>query len=63
MAAKGIGVPWKRVVASLLIQESGAYRGTGCEEYTTTIARLDPRLWHEPLDSSADLWDDAPPAD
>jgi hypothetical protein len=54
MAAREIGVPWRRVVASLLIDESGAYRGDGCEEHEAVITRLDPRLRPE-----AGQWDDA----
>lgn len=48
MAAKEIGVPWRRVAASLLIRESGAYQGSGCEEHEAVIARLDRRLQYKP---------------
>jgi hypothetical protein len=61
MAAKEIGVPWRRVVASLLIEESGAYQGSGCEEHEAVIARLDRRLRHEP-GQWRDFFDAEPPA-
>jgi hypothetical protein len=61
MAAKEIGVPWRRVVATLLIQESGAYLGEGCDEYEAVIARLDRRLRPDTRRWS-DIFAEDPPA-
>lgn len=50
-----LGVPQKRVAATLLIRADGSFLGEGAEEHAEIVVRLDPRLTMLPARRS-DRW-------